>query len=134
MAKIQLLPRKSFEISLGEEVIHGQYGTWALSRFGEKQGGLSLDQLSKKLSNGSSVHDLMQLVLCSVEYSCRKAKKSFTYTDLDVAEWFDELGGLGSDELSKLWNHIAGTSEGETEEKKSLSDGENSSATQPAQE
>lgn len=133
MAKIELLPRKSFEISLEDGTkIQGQYGTWALSRFCDKLG-LTLEELTKKLSKGSTISDLINLILCSVEYSCRKEKKSFSYNDLDVAGWIDEFGGVASEELAKLWNHF--TDEGGTDdEKKSQSDGLTSLGTQLVQE
>jgi hypothetical protein len=107
---IDLLPRKCFEIHLeGGEVISGQYGTWALSRFCDRIG-VTLTDLSKRMEKG----------ICSVEYTCRKEKKSFAFNDLDAAQWVDALGGVGSEQVARLINHLMPSEEtGQEDEKKS---------------
>lgn len=132
MAKIELLPRKSFEISLEDGTkIQGQYGTWALSRFCDKLG-TTVEELGKKLSKGFMPNDVIQLVLCAVEYSSRKEKRSFAYTEFDACEWIDELGGLNGD-TGLLVAHLLEQG-GTDDEKKSQSGGLTSSGTQLVQE
>jgi hypothetical protein len=117
---IDLLPRKSFEIHLEDgEVIAGQYGTWALSRFCDRIG-VTLTDLSKRMEKGITMNDLLLFILCSVEYTCRKEKKSFAFNDLDAAQWVDALGGVGSEQVARLINHLMPSEEtGQEDEKKS---------------
>jgi len=116
MATINLLPRKVFEITLDSgEVITGQYGTWALKRFCDK-GGLTLSQAGGRLSAESmSLGDIVDYILCAVEYWSRKGKHGFALTDVDVCDWIDEMGGIQSETFVRLFNHSADEA---TEEKK----------------
>jgi hypothetical protein len=122
MAKIELLPRKAFEITLDDKtVIQGQFTSWSVKRFCDKKR-YSLSQLFEQLSADKlSMDDTCQLILCAIEYSVRKDKKPFEYTDMDLCDWIDELGGWGSPDISALLAH-AGSEETEVkegEEKKS---------------
>lgn len=114
MATINLLPRKVFEITLEDgTVITGQYGTWALKRFCDK-GAFTLKQAGERLSD-PGLGDVVDYLLCAVEYWSRKEKQGFALTDVDVCGWIDEMGGIQSDIFVKLFNHSADEA---TEEKK----------------
>lgn len=113
MAKVNLLPRKEFEIILDNgEIIKGQFGTWALKRFCDKRK-YSLKEAGEKLGD-PSIDDISEYLLCAVEYSARKEKRDFDFTDLDVCGWIDELGGMNSADFISIFNHSAAE---ETEKK-----------------
>lgn len=112
---IELKPRKEFAITLENgQSISGKFGTWALKRFGMKKN-YSLAQLNAALSS-FTLDDAIEFILSAVEQSFRelKTKDSFPYSDIDVCAWVDELGGIGSGEVQKLFKH-AGDEQKKTE-------------------
>lgn len=114
---INLLPRKEFEITLLDgTVIKGQFGTWALKRYCDKQK-LSLSEAGAKLTN-PSINDITDYILAAVEYSARKASTPFSYTDVHACDWIDEMGGLSSELFIKLFNHSGDEVKEGDEEKK----------------
>ena len=116
MAKLELLPRKEFEITLESgEIIRGKYSNWALKRFCDKKG-LSLAQLQDRLNaENVTLDDVVQTVLCAVEHKQRESGQPFKYSDFDVCNWIEEMGGFDSEDFARLQRH-AGP---EVEEKKS---------------
>lgn len=120
MATITLLPRKEFEITLTDgTIIKGQFGTWALKRFCQRRG-YSLNEAGVKLSD-PSLDDIVDYILSAVEYSARKENAPFSYTDVHICEWIDEMGGMQSDAFASLFRHSndeAVTKEDAAEEKK----------------
>lgn len=113
IATLILLPRKVFEIKLSDgTIIKGQFGTWSLKRFCDKQN-ISLSEAQPKLQDLSGFADYL---LCSVEYLARKEKAPFSFTDVNCCSWIDELGGADSKLFVDLVVHT--TDENTTEEKK----------------
>lgn len=109
MVKLDLLPRKVFELTLEDgTVIQGQFGTWALSRFGEKKN-LGLSQMLDFFRNDAKLKDMLDFVLCAIEYKERESKKPLTFDDMKLCKWLDdyteETGEEGT--LSKLFNHAS---------------------------
>ena len=106
MATINLLPRKVFEIVTDHDgIITGQFGTWALKRFCDKQK-YSLKEASEKLGD-PGLSEIVEYLLCAIEYSARQEGKPFSYTDVHVCGWIDELGGMSNETFVKLFNHSA---------------------------
>lgn len=115
MAKINLLPRKEFEITISDgSVVRGQYGTWALKRFCDKLG-YSLKDAGAHLQD-PSLDEVVQYVLSAVEYPYAKKGDKCPYNDVDVCDWIDQVGGIQSAEFSKLFAHSA--DEDNSQEKK----------------
>ena len=102
--KVTLLPRKEFEIRLHDNVIMGQFGTWALKRFCDLRG-YSLSDVAKAFTGEKAFDDMIVFLLCAVEYKCRLNNEDFFYTDVHVCEWIDEMGGIDSPEFAGLFNH-----------------------------
>lgn len=113
---VNLLPRKEFELILNGQTIEGKYCLWAIKRMCDKKK-WSIKDLSVQLSaDKMTFDDLCEFILCAVEYKVRKNKKPFMYTDVDVCDWLEELGGVDSEEVTALMNHA----HSEIEEKKSI--------------
>lgn len=111
-ATINLLPRKEFEITLEDgTIIKGQFGTWALKRFCDKQK-LTLKQAGERLGD-PTLSDVVEYVLAAVEYTARKTQAPFSYSDIHVSDWIDQLGGIQSPDFVKLFSHSADESLGE---------------------
>lgn len=103
---VELKPRKEFVITLESgQSVSGKFGTWALKRFSMKKN-YSLSQLNEILA-AFTLDDAIEFILSAVEQAFReqKTKDSFPYSDIDVCAWVDELGGIGSDEVQKLFKH-----------------------------
>ena len=119
MIKLDLLPRKEFEITLEDgTIIKGQFGTWALKRFCTRRN-YSLNEAGVKLSD-PGMDDIVDYILSAVEYAARKENAPFSYTDLHVCEWIDEMGGMQSQDFANLFRHSADEVQASdaTEEKK----------------
>jgi len=121
MAVLNLLPRKEFEITTDSgEVVKGQYALWSVKRFCDRKG-LTLSKLADAMSEANvTFDDVTLLILCAVEYSCRKEKKPFTYTDIDCCDWIEQLGGLESENFANLQKHAASEDKGEDEKKNQI--------------
>lgn len=110
---LELLPGKEFKITLKGEVIEGKFSTWAYKRFCMKLG-LSDKKLVARLSEDeSSWSDNIEMVLCAIEHKCREKGVSMKYTDLDVCNWVDEVGGIASEDYLSLIRHAASELDGE---------------------
>lgn len=121
MAEVRLLPRKAFEIDLESGTVRGQYSFWVTVRLCQRNG-WSMSQLDEKMNaDNLTLSDVVTLLLCAIEYSCRKDKIPFTYTDIDVADIIEELGGITGDNFLKVWGHSkTDLPSTENEEKKSM--------------
>lgn len=119
MASLNLLPRKSFEILLDDKsVVRGQYSLWSVKRYCDLKK-LSLAQLEEQLSvENIALDDIVKLILCAVEYSTRKEKKGFAWSDVDVCDWIEQLGGIGSENYNALIGHARSEEESKGDEEK----------------
>jgi hypothetical protein len=109
-AKLELLPRKCFSLTLTDgTVVNGQFGTWALSRFGQKKK-LSLPKVIELFEEPQTM-DIIEFVLCAIEYKERQSKQPLFMDDLKLCAWIDdyaaETGETGI--LIKLWAHANST-------------------------
>jgi hypothetical protein len=106
MAEINLLPAKEFEIILEDKsIIKGKFSLWSVKRYCDKKG-LTLAGLENQLSQENiSMDDLCVMLLCAVEHTSRVEKKGFAYTDMDVCDWIEQLGGITSEKYTMLMNH-----------------------------
>lgn len=101
-AKLNLLPRKEFEITLSDKtVIKGQFGTWAIKRFCDRRK-ISFTQISENFD----LDHIVDMILCAVEYLARKQKQPFSFTDIDVCDWIDDLGGIADPNIMQLIGHM----------------------------
>lgn len=105
MAKLNILPRKKFEIVLDNEtVIPGQYGTWAGIRFSQKRG-VKLSQMADSLNKAVTDEDydvIAEYVLAAIEQPfAEKGGVNFPYNVANFYSWMDELGW---DSLGQLIN------------------------------
>lgn len=93
--------RGQYIIKAGDKEIPVLFGTWAIMRFCEINGNMSFSDMQKALGEISFKH-IISLMLCGAEYWCRKNNQTFSFNDLDAAEWVDEMGGLQSDQMVEL--------------------------------
>lgn len=95
---ITLLPSGGFEITLKDgSVVKGKYSAGSLKKLSLMNGGLGFSETIDLLTNNASIQSFLQLVLCAVEGS---------YTEFDVLEWIEQLGGFDSEDSQKLFAHF----------------------------
>jgi hypothetical protein len=74
-----------------------------MSRFCELNGNLSFIAMQRLFSSGDvSYKHIISLLLSGSEHYARKNKLPFDYTDIDSADWIDEIGGLGGEKAFEL--------------------------------
>lgn len=89
-AGLNLLPRKEFELILSDgTVCKGRFGTWALARFGQKKK-LSLSDITLLFTGNPQIMEMVEYVICAVEYMERKEKKPPFMNELIFGEWVDD--------------------------------------------
>jgi hypothetical protein len=100
--------RGYYSIDYNGEKVEFFFKTWTLSRFCEKNGNMPLVDFFNLLgSNGLTLPQISDLLLCAVEYGFVKNKTQFPYTDFDACEWIDGLGGIGGTAFTELLSKIA---------------------------
>lgn len=85
------------------------FGTWSLSRFCELNGNLSFSAMQTLFASEISFKHIISLLLCGAEHYARKNKLPFDYTDIDAADWLDEIGGMTGEQFSEVMTAIAKT-------------------------
>lgn len=96
------------KLSNGKE-IPLYFGTWSLGRFCELNGNLSFSAMQQLFAAEISFNHIISLLLCGAEHYCRKNKLPFDYTDIDAADWLDEIGGMTGEQFSEVMTAIAKT-------------------------
>lgn len=121
---LNLLPRKEFELVQPDgSVVQGKFGTWALNRFGQKRK-MTLPQILALFMAAEELQiaDLLDFVLCSIEYKERLLGKPPSFNDVKLCEWIDEYSEVSGETgiLYKLFNHAndEGEEKGKPPEKK----------------
>lgn len=124
-AALNLLPRKEFELVLEDgTVIRGQFGTWALARFGQRKK-IGLGEIMEMFTTNPSVMDMVEFVLSAIEYKERQDGKPPFMNDVKLCKWIDDYADATNTNgvLMKLFNHSAG--EQIADEKKTVMQEEN---------
>ncbi len=135
-AGLTLLPRKAFELICTDgTIIPGQFSTWSLKRFGDKKK-LGLNDLVTIFSSNPSLSDMLDYVVCAVEYRERQAGKPPTFNELKLSEWIDDYTFDTKEEgvLMKLFEHAGGEEKEKKNPQESSLNGESYKELQLAQE
>lgn len=73
-----------------------KWGTWAMKRFCELEN-KSLLELINILSSGSfELGTIVHIIQASAESGCKTLQKPIDFTDVEVCDWIDEVGGLSA--------------------------------------
>lgn len=117
-----LQQRGFYTIKLGDgKQIPLRFCTWTFKRFCEINGSMTLSQLQDALSSGMTIGGFISLLLCAAEYVCVKDKKDFTYTEMEAADWIDEMGGIaGSGFVAMLGVIVASFTDGSNGQEKKM--------------
>jgi len=83
-----------YKLELNNKTIDLKWGTWAMREFC-KDKGITIDQYFELI--GNTVLDLdtiVRLIYSGYKSACNSNKKPIEYTESDVCDWLDELGGM----------------------------------------
>jgi len=87
-----------YKLELNNKTINLKWGTWAMREFC-KDKGIAIDQYFEII--GGKVLDLdtiIKLVYAGYKSACNSNKTAVDYTENDVCDWLDELGGMFNSE------------------------------------
>lgn len=114
-----LTERGYYQIVLSDNtVIPIRFSTWTLKRFCELRGNLTLQQLFEVLgAGGATLNDFVLLILCAAECVAKEKKEQFTYGDVEVCNWIDDMGGMGSEKFRELVGAITASMQGDESKK-----------------
>lgn len=87
-----------YELKLNNKTINLKWGTWAMREFCDSKG-IETNELFELL--GAKILDLdtiIKLFYAGYKSACNSEKKPIEYTENDVCDWLDELGGIYSAE------------------------------------
>jgi hypothetical protein len=83
-----------YKLELKDKTIDLKWGTWAMREF-EKDKGIETTQFFEIV--GGKILDLdtiIKLIYAGYKSYCNSAKQPIEYTESDVCDWIDELGGI----------------------------------------
>jgi hypothetical protein len=83
-----------YELKLNNKTIHLKWGTWAMREFCAVNN-IGIDKYFELL--GKTQYDLdvvVKMVYIGYKSGCVSNKQPVEYTEDDVCDWIDELGGL----------------------------------------
>ena len=83
-----------FELRLNNKTISLKWGTWAMREFCVENN-IGIDKYFELL--GKTQFDLnlvVKMIYIGYKSACVSNKQSIDYTEVDVCDWIDELGGL----------------------------------------
>jgi hypothetical protein len=109
--------RGHYELKLSEgKTIPLRFCTWSLKRFCQLQG-IGPSEIGDALSGSKTLDALVNLLRSAAEYPIYKEGITPAFTDIDVCDWVDEIGGLGSPKFQEIMAAVAESMNSGLEEK-----------------
>jgi hypothetical protein len=99
--------RGHFELSLSDgNKIPMRFCTWSLKRFCQLQG-IGPSDISEALSGNQSLDAITNLLKSAAEYPLYSQGITPSFTDIEVCDWIDDMGGLGSKKFQDVMAALA---------------------------
>jgi hypothetical protein len=99
--------RGHFELSLSDgNKIPMRFCTWSLKRFCQLQG-IGPSDISEALSGNQSLDAITNLLKSAAEYPLYSQGITPSFTDIEVCDWIDDMGGLGSKRFQDVMAALA---------------------------
>jgi hypothetical protein len=99
--------RGHYELKLSDGTsIPMRFCTWSLKRFCQLQG-IGPSEIGQALSGNQTLDAIINLLRSAAEYPLYKEGITPTFTDLEVCDWVDDLGGLGSPKFQEIMNSLS---------------------------
>jgi len=118
--------RGHYELKLSEgKTIPLRFCTWSLKRFCQLQG-IGPSEIGDALGGSKTLDALVNLLRSAAEYPIYKEGVTPSFTDIDVCDWVDEIGGLGSPKFQEIMAAVAESMNSGLEEKTTNKKGKSS--------
>ena len=99
--------RGHFELSLSDGTkIPMRFCTWSLKRLCQLQG-IGPSDISEALSGNQSLDAITNLLKSAAEYPLYSQGITPSFTDIEVCDWIDDIGGLGSKKFQDVMAALA---------------------------
>lgn len=94
--------RGHFELTLSDgKKIPMRFCTWSLKRFCQLQK-IGPSDIGEALSGDASLDAIVNLIKSAAEYPLYKEGITPNFTDFEVCEWIDDMGGIGGKKFQDI--------------------------------
>jgi hypothetical protein len=94
--------RGQFNLSLSDgKVIPLRFCTWSLKRFCKLQG-IGPAEIGIALSGKDALDAIVNLIRSAAEYEFIKEGKTANFTEVDVCDWVDDIGGIAGTQFQDI--------------------------------
>lgn len=94
--------RGQFELTLSDgKKIPMRFCTWSLKRFCQLQG-IGPSEIGEALTGKNSLEAIVNLLKASAEYPLYSQGITPSFTDVEICDWIDDMGGMAGQKLQDL--------------------------------
>ena len=113
--------RGQFELTLSDgKKIPMRFCTWSLKRFCQLQK-IGPSEIGEALSGETSLDAIVNLLRSAAEYPLYSQGITPEFTEIEVCDWIDDMGGMGSKKFQDIMNVLAESLNSGVEEKQTKS-------------
>jgi hypothetical protein len=99
--------RGHYEITLSDGTkVPLRFCTWSLKRFCQLQG-IGPSEIGEALTGDNTLDAIVNLIKAAAEYPLYKEGITPHFTDLDVCDWIDDMGGVSSPKTQDLFKALS---------------------------
>jgi len=99
--------RGQFELTLSDgKKIPMRFCTWSLKRFCQLQG-IGPAEIGEALSGSDTINAIMHLLKSAAEYPLYSQGITPTFTEIEVCDWIDDMGGIASPRLQEIFKTLS---------------------------
>ena len=99
--------RGQFELTLSDgKKIPMRFCTWSLKRFCQLQGN-GPSEIGDALSGDNTLDAIVNLIKAAAEYPLYKEGITPKFTDLEVCDWIDDMGGMTSKKFQEVMGALS---------------------------
>lgn len=99
--------RGHYELKLSDgKTIPMRFCTWSLKRFCQLQG-IGPSEIGEAISGNSSLEAISNLLRAAAEYPLYKEGITPNFTDIDVCDWIDDMGGIAGKKFQDVMTALA---------------------------
>jgi len=99
--------RGHFELTLSDgKKIPMRFCTWSLKRFCQLQG-IGPTEIGEALSGSDTIGAIVNLLKSAAEYPLYSQGITPTFTEIEVCDWIDDMGGVTSPKLQDIFKTLS---------------------------
>ena len=99
--------RGHYELILSDGTsIPMRFCTWSLKRFCQLQG-IGPSEIGEAIAGNNSLEAITNLLKAAAEYPLYKEGITPNFSDLDICDWIDDMGGIGGKKFQEVMTALA---------------------------